>query len=323
MQAPSMPGGGLEWVGEEALREALTIEEATAALEDALTTYGFPETPERAHLETQAGVFLTMPAAAAWGAGAKLVTVAPGNPERGLPLIQGVYVLFDGDSSSPQAVFDAGELTAIRTAATSALAAKYLAHERASRLVLFGAGRQARAHLDALRVVRPLEAAVIVDPCTERAEQLVEHARAAGLEASLGDADDVEGADIVCTCTTSAVPLFDGNLLSATAYVNAVGAFQPNLRELDDATMRRARVVVETRRAALLEAGDLLIALERGVITADQIVAELPDVVRAGGLEPEAEDRPIVFESLGHAFEDLVVADAALRAMRALSADVA
>jgi ornithine cyclodeaminase/alanine dehydrogenase-like protein (mu-crystallin family) len=195
----------------------------------------------------------------------------------------------------------------------SGLATRYLARERARRLVVFGAGVQAHAHLDAMTAVRPVEEVVVVSRSEVPSKALADRAGSMGLRASIGRADAVADADIVCTCTTSAVPVFDGRLLAGGAHVNAVGAYLPNEREIDAEAVVRSRVVVETREVALAEAGDLLIPIGEGLIGSDHIRADLAEVV--GGTRVRASDDDLtLFESVGMAFEDLVVARAALDA---------
>jgi ornithine cyclodeaminase len=170
--------------------------------------------------------------------------------------------------------------------------------------VIFGAGVQANSHLDAMRAVRPIDELVVVSRSAGAAEALVDRASADGLRASVGAPDAVAGADIVCTCTTSLDPVFDGSLLAEGAHVNAVGAYTLETRELDQAAVRDAAIVVETREVALAEAGDLALAFGPG--TADRIDADLHEVVT--GAEPTGHHS--VFVSVGVAFEDLAVAGA-------------
>jgi ornithine cyclodeaminase/alanine dehydrogenase-like protein (mu-crystallin family) len=270
-------------------------------------------TPLRSSLATPAGTLLLMPAAGQRGVGVKLVTLSEFNPQAGLPFLHGLYVLFDRETQRPEAVIDGTELTAIRTAAVSGLATRLLARADARRLVLFGAGVQARSHLEAMVAVRPIEEVVVVSRSPEPARELVDRAADLGLRASVGEPSAVANADVVCTCTTSAVSVFDGHALSPGAHVNAVGAYLPNEREVDTETVRRAKVVVETREVALAEAGDLLIPIEEGVIGADHIRADLAEVV-LGAEVRTADDDVTLFGSVGMAFEDLVVARAALDA---------
>lgn len=287
---------------------------AVDALEAAFATGRLGDAPQRLHAEVPDGTLLLMPAAGIQGAGVKIVTLNPSNPDAGLPFIHGAYVLFAPGTLAPECVIDGGALTGLRTAAVSGLATRHLARADASRLVIFGAGVQAHSHLTAMAAVRRIRRVTVVSRSPEPAERLVARARALGMEASVGEPGDVRDADIVCTCTTSKRPVFDGAHLPSGAHVNAVGAYQPHTRELDDAAIRRGKVVVETRAAALEEAGDLLIPLESGTIAGDHIVAELADV--AGGRTiRESDDDITVFKSVGVAFEDLVLARAAVDRM--------
>jgi ornithine cyclodeaminase len=311
--ASDAPFGGIRWIDDTAIRSALPMAAAIDRLDERLRADGFPDTPPRAHVEAAAGTLLTMPGVGSEGVGVKLVTVAPGNRELGLPLIHGVYVLFDVERLMPIAVLEAAALTELRTAAVSAVATRALARRDGVRLVVFGAGAQARAHVDAMAAVCELRSVAIVDLAADRAEQLAAYARHTGIESRVSGPEAVADADVVCTCTTSRTPLFDGTLLPAGAHVNAMGAFQPDARELDDATARRARFVVETRAGALAEAGDLLIPLSSGAIGPDQIVGELPAVLN--GQASGGDGDITVFKSVGHAYEDLVVAAAVLEAI--------
>ena len=293
-----------------ALARAVPMSAAIDALEGAFGA-PLPAAPPRSHVETDGGTLLLMPAHGPPGVGVKLVTLTPGNPDRNLPFIHAVYVLFDAETQAPLALLDGAALTALRTAAVSGLATRHLARPDARRLVLYGAGVQARSHLEAMRAVRPIEELVIVSRGRERAEALAEHARAAGLLARIGDPGAEAEADIVCTCTTSIQPVVRGALLAEGAHVNAVGAYTKGMRELDAEAIRRARVVVETRAAAAAEAGDLALAMAEGVVGEDHVVADLSEVV-AGGRVRRVDREVTVFKSVGVAFEDLVVARAVL-----------
>ena len=298
----------MPFVDAESLAATLPMTTAIDALEAAFGAERLPEAPMRTHVETRGGTLLLMPAFGEPGVGVKLVTLTPSNPDRRLPLIHAVYVLFEAVGQSPVALLDGAALTAIRTAAVSGVATRYLARAEASRLAIFGAGVQARSHLRAMLAVRPIEDVVVVSRTRERAEALVKEA---GVDARVGAPDDVRDRDLVCTCTTSATPVFDGSLLAPGTHVNAVGAYRPDMRELDTETIERARVVVETREAAMEEAGDLLIPMKEGAIGEDHVVADLPEVVR--GVTVRRTDQDVtVFKSVGVAFEDLVVARAAV-----------
>jgi ornithine cyclodeaminase len=291
------------------------MENAVDALEAAFGSGALPTAPLRTHIETEGGSLVAMPATGRQGTGVKLLTVTLGNPEMGRPLIQGLYVLFSVGTQEPEAAIDGGALTALRTGAVSGLATRYLAREEAARLVIFGAGTQARSHLEAMLAVRPVETVTFVSRTADRAEALAGSAREMGVTVEVAGPDAVGTADIVCTCTTSPTPVFEGSLLSAGSHVNAVGAYTPQTRELDDVAIVRARVVVETREVALAEAGDLLIPLGAGSIGPDHVVADLSEVVRGVTVRRNLED-VTVFKSVGVAFEDLVVARAAVDRLR-------
>jgi ornithine cyclodeaminase len=164
-----------------------------------------------------------------------------------------------------------------------------------------------------MRAVRPITELVVVSRTPGPAEALAEEGRRLGPRAAVGQPGAVAEADLVCTCTTSEEPLFDGDLLRPGTHVNAVGSYRPETRELDTETIRRARVVVETREVAMEEAGDLLIPIEEGSIGAEHVVADLGEVVRGVAVRRAAEDLT-VFKSVGMAFEDLVVARAVVDA---------
>jgi ornithine cyclodeaminase len=297
------------------LQGALSYGEAVDALEEAFRLEDPGAGPIRSHLEIPGGELLLMPAHTAAGTGVKLVTLSHANPARGLPFIHGVYILFAPDTLVPVALLDGAALTALRTAAVSALATRHLAREDAHRLVVFGAGTQARAHVAAMRAVRDVTHVAIVGRDPARAAALVDALRADGVEARTDGPAALADADIICTCTTSRTPLFDAALVPPGAHVNAVGAYRPDARELEPALLSRARVIVETRASALAEAGDVVLAIADGVVEAGAL-RELAPVVR--GTLGRADDHEVtVFKSVGLAFEDLVVAAAAATRVRA------
>jgi ornithine cyclodeaminase/alanine dehydrogenase-like protein (mu-crystallin family) len=293
-----------------ALRAALPVPAAVDALERAFAA-GELTAPPRGHHAVAGGDLLVMPATGPVGTGVKLVTVVPGNPGRGLPLIAGLYVLFDAETLRPAALVEAAALTALRTSAVSALAARHLARPDAEHLVVIGAGTQARAHIEALAAVLPVRRVTLVSRTPEGAARLVEEARAAGFEAVVGTAAAVAEADLVACCTTSREPVLAGADLPPGVHVTAVGAYRPDARELDTEVVRRGRVVVEDRAAALAEAGDLAIPIAEGAVTPDVVVADLGEVVRGASVRRGPDDIT-VFKSVGLASEDLAVVAAAL-----------
>jgi len=287
---------------------------AIDALETAFRDEEPSSAPLRSRVDTPSGSLLSMPAGGTRGVGVKLVTLTDANPSRGLPFVQAVYVMFDAETQAPTAVLDGDALTALRTAAVSGLATRHLARPDARRLVVFGAGVQAAAHLEAMAAVRPVDEVVVVSRTRGRAEALAACAEEKGIRASVGGPQAVAHADLVCTCTTSPMPVFDGAMLTAGSHVNAVGAYLPDTREVDTETVRRARVVVETREVAAAEAGDVLVPIAEGAVRAEHVVADLCELARGTPVRRSPEDVTL-FVSVGMAFEDLVVAGAVAEAL--------
>ena len=278
------PAMSLPFIAADEVERRLGAARAVDALEAALLAGLDPEAdPPRGVMELDRGQLLVMPSAAGGQPVVKLVTVG------GEPRVQGVCVIFDGTTLAPVAVADGIAVTNVRTAAVSALAVRHLAVPDARRLLVFGRGPQAHAHVAAMRAVRPIE-----------------HVDMLGREAG-GRDELVAAADIVCCCTTARAPLFDGALVADHATVVAIGSHEPDVRETDDALAARATVVVESRASALREAGDVILAIESGAVRADGLVP-LADLVR--GASRPAVGRPRLFKSTGMAWEDAVVAAA-------------
>jgi ornithine cyclodeaminase/alanine dehydrogenase-like protein (mu-crystallin family) len=255
---------------------------------------------------------LLMPCHGPEGVGVKLVTIAHANPElRGLPRIQGTYVLFSADGLTPRLIIDGAALTRLRTAAVSALATRLLSRPDSTRLVIFGAGVQGAAHAAAVRAVRPIEEVVVIgaSPESARATALVERLTAEGLRASLGDRGAVAEADIVCTCTTSSEPLFAHDALRPGTHVNAIGSYRPEMCELPVELLGEALLVVETEAAARAEAGEIVRAIDSGILTPAGFAAEL-GAVAAGPITRRDAAQITVFKSVGLSVEDLIVARA-------------
>jgi ornithine cyclodeaminase len=261
--------------------------------------------PLRTVVGVDHGQVLLMPGLGTDLVGVKIVGVAPGNADRGLPRIQGVYVLMDATTLTPVAVLDAVALTSLRTPATSAVSIRHAATADASHLVVFGTGPQARGHIEAMAAVRPLRTVGVVGRRHEAVEEVLAEVAAAGLEGYAAGAGDIADADVVCLCTSASEPLIDGSLLRPWAHVVAVGSHLPTMREVDTVTVRRSAVIVETRDAALAEAGDLIIPIAEGVFDGSGIDADLHELVTGQGPDP---GRVTFYKSVGIAAEDLAVA---------------
>lgn len=284
-----------------------------AAIEEAFRSR-FPSTlmPTRTQMKLADGIFLIMPChdRVDHGLGMKLVKFNehPRTPEDRL---QATYILLDAATGCAKLVIPANYLTDMRTAATSAVATRLLAREDARVLGVFGTGRQARAHLQVLRHVRNFERALVCGKDTGRTRLFAEH-----MEHELGIKVEAvysrtcaNESDVLCTCTTSKTPLFDGNMLRKGAHINAVGSFQPTTRELDDVTVRHARIVVDTYDGALAEAGDLLIPLKSGVIKRENLLADLHELLKGKRAVRTSPNDITLFKSVGNALEDLVAAE--------------
>lgn len=259
------------------------------------------------------GLFLAMVSALPrLGAlGAKLVTVVERNPQRGLPTLHASYLLTDPETGEPLALMEAGFLTAMRTGATSALAARYLARGDSHVAACFGAGVQARFQLRCLQAVLPVTEVRVVGRDPDRARAFAERMRAElGLPVSVmtDRRAAVRGADVVTCATTSPRPVFAGRDLQPGIHVDAVGAFRPTTREVDTTTIKKSRVVVDTYAGAWAEAGDLLIPIRAGAVKRRHVKAELAELV-AGTRPGRAGPREItLFKSVGFAPEDAATA---------------
>jgi len=298
----------LPYLGAEALAAALPITAAIDALEHALLGGLDPSAdPQRMTVTADAGQLLLMPSASGRQIGVKLVSLAPGNPARGQPRVQGVFMLFDPVTLAPVALVDGIALTSLRTPAVSALAVRHLAAVDARVLVVFGSGPQAEGHVSAMRAVRPIDEIVIVGRDQARAEALVSRCREGGRHARSGSADDVARADIVVCATTAREPLFDGQLVRDGACVVAVGSHEPTAREVDSSLVQRSWLVVEDVATALREAGDLVLA---GAVQED--LHSLTDLVaRRVSIQ---DGHSTLVKTVGMAWEDAVVGAAAVRA---------
>ena len=245
-------------------------------------------------------------------AGVKIVTVS-----RRAGVIA-TYQLLDCETGALLAHMEANYLTDLRTAATSALATDLLALADVKTLGIFGSGRQAIAHLSVLPRVRKFGRFLVCGTSNpdssgnKRSEMRVfseKMARDYNLIVEPVDARTcAEESDVICTCTNSPVPVFDGRWLRPGTHLNLIGAFQPETREVDDESVRRARIVVDTYEGALAEAGDLLIPLRNGTIGRDQIVADLNEIASGKKQGRVSRDDITLFKSVGCALEDLVTA---------------
>ena len=251
----------------------------------------------------------------------KVVSLFPGNAARGLPLIHAAVLVLEADTGRLLALLEGGTLTAIRTGAASGAATDLLARPDSQVAAVFGAGVQGRTQLEAICSVRPIRTAWIYDTDAARAEAFIQEKAGQGfipgdLRPAATPRQAVVEADIICTATTSASPVFSDADLKPGVHINAVGAYTPDMQEVPAETVRRARVIVDSRPAALSEAGDLIQPLRQGLIGEDHIHAELGEIVL--GLRPGRADsnQVTLFKSVGVAVQDAAAARLALENAR-------
>ena len=245
--------------------------------------------------------------------GVKLVTVFPGNRERGQRAVAGVYALVDAVDGRLLAVFDGEELTVRRTAAASAYAAARLARAEARQLVMVGAGRLARGLIEAHMLVRPIDRVSLWSRTAAHADAAAGEMAAQGLPVhACRDLEAaVRGADIVSCATLATAPIVHGAWLAPGTHLDLVGAFKAHMRETDDGAMQRADlIVVDDRTAALAEGGDVVQALGSGAIAPSKIAADLRELARGAHPGRTRDDQVTVFKSVGFALEDLAAAEA-------------
>ncbi len=317
----------LLYLGAEDVRRALPMAEAIATMRKAFVQLasGQVTLPPRQHVaapgEEGVGLVMTCHSAALKLFSVKFITLFSQNRQKGLPTIQALVLLADGETGSPLGILDGAALTAIRTGAASGLATEVLARGQAEEAAVFGAGVQARAQLEAVCCVRAIRHAWVYDVNPAAADQFaraMNERLGLSVEPARTPAQALENADVVCTASTSSVPVFADADLKAGVHINAVGSYQPGVAEIPSATVCRARVVVDHRASALAEAGDLLQPLGQGLIRESHFQTDLGEVVlgrQPGRRNPE---EVTLFKSVGVAVQDLCAAACALENARRL-----
>jgi ornithine cyclodeaminase len=299
----------------DAIQRSVPIADLLDAVEAAYrdVTAGRDHSPLRSHVELADGSLLLMPGVREGGPGAtvKLVTVMPGNPALGLPTIHALIVWFEAETGRPLALLDGATITAMRTGAASGVGTRLLAHRSASTLAVIGAGTQASWQVRAVLAARPIQhVAVYSRDAAGRSAFARQMADETGIvvEAAPDAETAVRGADVICCATTSSEPVFDASWVREGAHVNGIGAFRLGMVELPSELFARASLVaIDARQAALAEAGDVVAAIERGMISEGDLV-EIGTVERdwARTRDPEA---VTVFKSVGLAIQDVAAAE--------------
>ncbi len=289
----------------EDVERSLSMREAIALMRTAFAqlSAGQVTVPQRLRLDTRDGCTLFMPAylRQTGDCCVKVVSVYGGNSARGLPSVTGIVVVLDSETGLPLALLDAQRLTSLRSGAAGGLAADLLARKDARTVALFGAGEHARAQLQGVLAVRRVERVYLFSRTRASAERLAAAiaswpgAPAVELVGRPGDA--VRRADIVIAATTSNVPVFDGADLRPGTHVTGVGSYTPQMREVDETTVRRSRVIVDSREAALTEAGDLI---QAGVSD----VFEIGEILTGKAPGRQDDEEITFFKSVGVAAQD-------------------
>jgi len=305
------------WLTESDVRAVLSMGELIDAMEAALASLsaGHVVQPLRTAFEIgERCFFALMPAFDRPRSilGAKLVSVVPPNAARGLPTHQAAISLFDPDSGSLAAVMDGRYITEVRTAAASAVSVRHLARADASVLAILGSGVQARSHLEALSHVRTFTEVRAWSPTPAHLERFAAES-GPRVRAASSAADALRGADVVVVATNSITPAIDSAWVDRGAHVVAIGACRPSHQEVDPALVARALLVVDSREAALREAGDIILPMREDRFGEDHIHAELGEIVSGSKAGRRGDSEVTLFKSLGLAIEDLVAADLTFR----------
>jgi alanine dehydrogenase len=243
--------------------------------------------------------------------GIKVITIFPGNHGTGLPSHQGVVLLFDAKNGNPLLILDAAEVTAIRTAAASAVATRLLARADARRLAIIGSGEQAARHIESMLLVRPIRQIDLWSRNEHNATQLAEtiaQKYSIPIKVHPHPEDAIKEADIICTTTASKEPVVQGDWIPKGAHINAVGSSTSAARELDTAAIRRSKLFTDCYESLFKEAGDFLIPQKEGAITNTAVQGEIGEVLIGKKKGREHDEEITLFKSLGIAAEDLFAA---------------
>jgi alanine dehydrogenase len=311
----------------------LDMKDCLAAVETAFAEHarGQAVMPQRAaiKIEDKHGLFLGMPAYIGGdqdALGLKVVTVYPDNPaQHDLPTTLGTLMLCDPATGKVIAIMDAGYLTAVRTGAASGVATRYLARKDAKTCAVFGAGVQARKQLEAMSLVRPIAKALVIDTAADVRDRFAtEMSTELGIEVTATEDAEaaVRSADIVITASSSPTPVFEGDWLQPGTHINNIGSHAPTTRELDTVTIQRSRYVADLGEANLAEAGDLLIPIQEGAVSADHISASLGEIVIGQKPGREDDEEITLFKSVGLAIQDMSTALAVFKAAQTAGAGV-
>lgn len=302
------------------VQRSVTMEEVIGIVEQAFIAYskGETEVPVRTQISIphENAVALYMPGYVRQldALGIKIVSVFPENLSRDLATISSVLVMNDAVTGEPIVAMEGSYLTALRTGAASGVATRHLARKDARKVAVIGTGVQARTQLEAVCCVRDIQKVAVFDINRASAQSYVDgmkaHSLYQGIEFRAADtADDaIDDADIICTTTTSKTPVFSANRLKKGAHINAVGAFTPEMQEIgEDVLAVAGKICVDSLEAALEEAGDLVIPIQKGVFRQEAIHGEIGEIAAGTKMPRETDEEITLFKTVGLSAQDVSV----------------
>ena len=316
----------------EEVRKALPMKEAIEAMKNAYTSLskGMAIVPLRTRLPIphSEALSLFMPAFVDSQDGkalaVKVVSLFPTNPARGLAYIQAAVLVFDPETGRAIALLEGSSLTAIRTGAAGGAAIDLLARPGSKVAAIFGAGAQGRTQLEAACTARQIETAFIYDPNPDKAQSFASDMNGKGpiprdIRVAGSAREAIESADIICAATTSLRPVFQDKDVKAGTHISAVGSYRPDMQEVPAETLQRARVFVDSRSAALEEAGDLIQPMHARLFDESHICGELGEVLLGQIPGRQSPDEITYFKSVGIAVQDAMAAQVALTNARKMN----
>ena len=317
------------------VRQALPMKTAIAAMKDAYAALsdGTAVAPLRTRLPipSRDAISLFMPAYmkkdSTEALAVKVVSLYPSNPPRGLAYIQAAVLVFDAETGRAIALLEGSALTAIRTGAGSGAAIDLLARNDSKVAAIFGAGPQGKTQLEAACSVRNIQTAFIYNPTIAKAESFAKEMAGQGnitkdIRVAKTPQEAIENADIICTATGSTQPIFEDQDVKVGAHISAIGAYTPEMQELPIETVARSLIVVDSRATVMDEAGDIVKAMQAGLITEANIHAELGEIVLGIKSGRQSGDEITFFKSVGNAVQDAVAAQVALKNAHAMKLGV-
>ena len=301
------------FLNRDQINDLISMEEAIRAMKTAFAQLSSGEAvvPPRLSLDIpdKNATSLMMPAYATGSPyyTVKIVSVNYSNPDKGLPLIHGIVQVFDAENGKHIANLDGASITAIRTGAASGLATDLLAKENANVCAVFGTGVQAAVHIEAVLEVRPIEKIIVFSRSKLSAEKFCS-TLANQVQCEIGEKESLLEADIVCTTTPASSPLFEADKIKPGCHLNVVGSHQPSFREVPTGLVARSKIIVDKREACEQEAGDLIIPVQEGSWSFEQVHGELGQVVSRDIIARESEKEITLFKSVGNAIQDHAMA---------------